>query len=96
MSSPSQNPALTTPVVAPLPAEVPGDMRMARRLWSFLLASAVSLIPFTVFGMYLVPIAAAADGNVAEIGGLRGLGGLAALTGIFAHGFLRNQRWSAL
>jgi predicted MFS family arabinose efflux permease len=52
---------------------------MARRLWPFLLASTVSLIPFTVFGMYLVPIAAAADGTVAEIGGLRGLGGLAAL-----------------
>ncbi|GAA0609306.1 MFS transporter [Kribbella sandramycini] len=52
---------------------------MVKRLWPFLVASAVSLIPFTVFGMYLVPIAAAADGNVAEIGGLRGLGGLAAL-----------------
>ena len=52
---------------------------MARRLWPFLVASTVSLIPFTVFGMYLVPIAAAADGTVAEIGGLRGLGGLAAL-----------------
>jgi predicted MFS family arabinose efflux permease len=52
---------------------------MAKRLWPFLLASMVSLIPFTVFGMYLVPIAAAADGTVAEIGGLRGLGGLAAL-----------------
>ena len=39
----------------------------------------MSLIPFTVFGMYLVPIAAAAGGDVAEIGGLRGLGGLAAL-----------------
>ncbi|TDU91308.1 putative MFS family arabinose efflux permease [Kribbella voronezhensis] len=59
--------------------EVPGDWRMAKRLWPFLLASTVSLIPFTVFGMYLVPIAAAADGKVAEIGGLRGLGGLAAL-----------------
>jgi predicted MFS family arabinose efflux permease len=58
---------------------VPGDWRMAKRLWPFLLASTVSLIPFTVFGMYLVPIAAAAGGNVAEIGGLRGLGGLAAL-----------------
>ncbi len=58
---------------------VPGDLQMAKRLWPFLLASAVSLIPFTVFGMYLVPIAAAADGSVAEIGGLRGLGGLAAL-----------------
>ncbi|MDX6259377.1 MAG: transporter, family, inner rane transport protein, partial [Kribbellaceae bacterium] len=52
---------------------------MAKRLWPFLLASTVSLIPFTVLGMYLVPIAAAADGSVAEIGGLRGLGGLAAL-----------------
>ncbi|MEU8221845.1 MFS transporter [Kribbella sp. NPDC048915] len=60
-------------------AEVPGDLRMARRLWPFLLASTVSLIPFTVFGMYLVPIADAAGGSVAEIGGLRGLGGLAAL-----------------
>ncbi|MFI5714020.1 MFS transporter [Kribbella sp. NPDC051620] len=59
--------------------EVPGDWRMAKRLWPFLLASTVSLIPFTVFGLYLVPIAAAADGSVAEIGGLRGLGGLAAL-----------------
>lgn len=60
-------------------AEVPGDLRMARRLWPFLLASTVSLIPFTVFGMYLVPISDAAGGSVAEIGGLRGLGGLAAL-----------------
>lgn len=58
---------------------MPGDWRMVKRLWPFLLASTVSLIPFTVFGMYLVPIAAAADGSVAEIGGLRGLGGLAAL-----------------
>lgn len=62
-----------------VPAEVPGDLRMARRLWPFLLASTVSLIPFTVFGMYLVPISEAAGGSVAEIGGLRGLGGLAAL-----------------
>lgn len=64
---------------APATTEVPGDLQMAKRLWPFLLASTVSLIPFTVFGMYLVPIAAAADGTVAEIGGLRGLGGLAAL-----------------
>ncbi|HZX07057.1 MFS transporter [Kribbella sp.] len=62
-----------------LTAEVPGDIRMAKRLWPFLLASTVSLIPFTVFGLYLVPISAAAGGSVAEIGGLRGLGGLAAL-----------------
>jgi hypothetical protein len=76
MSSPSQNPAITTPAV---PTDVPGDLWMVRRLWPFLVASAVSLIPFTVFGMYLVPIAGAAGGDVAEIGGLRGLGGLAAL-----------------
>ncbi|WP_432941379.1 MFS transporter [Kribbella sp. CA-253562] len=63
---------------------MPGDLAMARRLWPFLLASTVSLIPFTVFGMYLVPIADAADGSVAEIGGLRGLGGLAALVVGFA------------
>ena len=65
-------------------ADVPGDWRMVKRLWPFLLAATVSLIPFTVFGMYLVPIAAAAGGNVAEIGGLRGLGGLAALIVGFA------------
>jgi predicted MFS family arabinose efflux permease len=70
---------VSNPTLEVSAAAVPGDLRMARRLWPFLLASTVSLIPFTVFGMYLVPIAAAAGGNVAEIGGLRGLGGLAAL-----------------
>lgn len=89
MSTDSRNPAVPTPALAaPLTGraaqEVPGDLRMVRRLWPFLLASTVSLIPFTVFGMYLVPIAAAADGTVAEIGGLRGLGGLAALIVGFA------------
>lgn len=64
---------MTTTTEVRSTGEVPGDWRMAKRLWPFLLASAVSLIPFTVFGMYLVPIAAAADGSVAEIGGLRGL-----------------------
>ena len=44
---------------------------MARRLWPFLLASAVSLIPFTVFGMYLVPIAGTAGGSVALLFALR-------------------------
>ncbi|MFE0098725.1 MFS transporter [Streptomyces sp. NPDC059009] len=58
---------------------LPGDLRMARALWPVLLASAVGLLPFTVFSTYLVPIAAAADSGVASMGGLRGLGGLAAL-----------------
>ncbi|MFB6726421.1 MFS transporter [Kribbella sp. NPDC056345] len=92
MNTPPQGSLPAAPVLSPgggaLPSrpidEVPSDWRMARRLWPFLLASTVSLIPFTVFGMYLVPIAAAADGNVAEIGGLRGLGGLAALVVGFA------------
>ncbi|MFI6833159.1 MFS transporter [Kribbella sp. NPDC050241] len=79
MSSPSQNPAITARVIGGRSADVPADLWMVRRLWPFLVASAVSLIPFTVFGMYLVPIAAAAGGDVAEVGGLRGLGGLAAL-----------------
>lgn len=62
---------------------VPGDLRMVRRLWPFLVASAVSLLPFTVFATFLVPIAEAAGGSVAAVGGLRGLGGLSALlTGV--------------
>ncbi|MEV5981156.1 MFS transporter [Streptomyces sp. NPDC052114] len=63
------------------PAEepLPGDLRMARALWPVLLASAVGLLPFTVFSTYLVPIADEAGSGVAAMGGLRGLGGLAAL-----------------
>ncbi|WP_367126010.1 MFS transporter [Streptomyces phytohabitans] len=57
----------------------PGDLRMARALWPVLLASAVGLLPFTVFSTYLVPIADGAGSGVAAMGGLRGLGGLAAL-----------------
>ncbi|MCP9956858.1 MFS transporter [Streptomyces sudanensis] len=52
---------------------------MARALWPVLLASAVGLLPFTVFSTYLVPIADEAGSSVAAMGGLRGLGGLAAL-----------------
>lgn len=58
---------------------LPGDLRMARALWPVLLASVVSLLPFTVFSTYLVPIADDAGSSVAAMGGLRGLGGLAAL-----------------
>lgn len=58
---------------------VPGDLAMTRALWPLLLASAVGLLPFTVFSTYLVPIADAAGRDVATVGGLRGLGGVAAL-----------------
>ncbi|WP_374984517.1 MFS transporter [Streptomyces fradiae] len=58
---------------------VPGDWRMTRLLWPFMLASAVGLVPFTIYSTFLVPIARTADGSVAALGQLRGLGGLAAL-----------------
>ncbi|MDN3295415.1 MFS transporter [Streptomyces ficellus] len=59
--------------------EVPGDWKMTRLLWPFMLASAVGLVPFTIYSTFLVPIAHAADGGIAALGQLRGLGGLAAL-----------------
>ncbi|QKW11297.1 MFS transporter [Streptomyces sp. NA04227] len=52
---------------------------MARALGPVLVASAVSLLPFTIFSTYLVPIADEAGSSVAAMGGLRGLGGLSAL-----------------
>ncbi|WP_448319938.1 MFS transporter [Streptomyces sp. CO7] len=58
---------------------VPGDWGMTRLLWPFMIASAVGLVPFTIYSTFLVPIAHAADGGVAALGQLRGLGGLAAL-----------------
>ncbi|MDO0939117.1 MFS transporter [Streptomyces sp. DG2A-72] len=58
---------------------LPSDLRMARTLWPVLLASAVGLLPFTIFSTYLVPISDEAGSSVAAMGGLRGLGGLAAL-----------------
>ncbi|MET9348505.1 MFS transporter [Streptomyces termitum] len=60
-------------------AAVPGDLAMVRVLWPFMLASAVGLVPFTVYSTFLVPLAEASGGGVAALGQLRGLGGLAAL-----------------
>lgn len=59
--------------------QLPGDLKMTRTLWPLLLASAVGLLPFTIFSTYLVPIADESGSSVAAMGGLRGLGGLAAL-----------------
>ncbi|UGY92302.1 MFS transporter [Streptomyces gobiensis] len=58
---------------------IPGDLRMTRTLWPLLLASAVGLLPFTIYSTFLVPIAESADSSNAAMGQLRGLGGLAAL-----------------
>ncbi|KAA6220103.1 MFS transporter [Streptomyces filamentosus] len=52
---------------------------MTRVLWPFMLASAVGLVPFTVYSTFLVPMAEFSGGGVAALGQLRGLGGLAAL-----------------
>lgn len=59
--------------------ELPGDLRMVATLWPVLLASAVGLVPFTVFSTFLVPIAGDSGASVATVGSMRGLGGLAAL-----------------
>ncbi|SDC41193.1 Predicted arabinose efflux permease, MFS family [Actinokineospora iranica] len=60
-------------------AALPGDLSMARALWPVLAASAAGLLPYTVFSTFLVPIADAAGAGIAQMGGLRGLGGLASL-----------------
>ncbi|WP_246213024.1 MFS transporter [Streptomyces abyssomicinicus] len=77
---------------------LPGDLRMSRTLWPVLLASMVSLLPFTVFSTYLVPIAREADTGVAAMGGLRGLGGIAALlvgTGLAPFMDRVRREWAA-
>ncbi|MFE9396588.1 MFS transporter [Streptomyces flavidovirens] len=80
MSSETKNPAANAEAsAAPGADAVPGDLRMTRTLWPFMLASAVGLVPFTIFSTFLVPIADASDSGVAAMGQLRGLGGLAAL-----------------
>ncbi|WP_199034635.1 MFS transporter [Glycomyces salinus] len=55
------------------------EARLWGELWPLLLASAVSLFPFTVYSTFLVPIARAAEADVAAVGALRGLGGICAL-----------------
>ncbi|GAA1852796.1 MFS transporter [Myceligenerans crystallogenes] len=62
---------------------LPGERQIIAAVWPALLASAVGLLPFTVFSTYLVPISDAAGGAYAEIGSLRGLAGIGAvLTGV--------------
>ena len=60
------------------------DGRILARIWPLLFAAALGLVPFTVFSNFLVEIAGDAGTDVAHVGALRGLGGLAAL----AVGFL--------
>jgi predicted MFS family arabinose efflux permease len=57
----------------------PSEARLWADLWPLLLASVVSLLPFTVYSTFLVPISAGADIDVAAVGALRGLGGVTSL-----------------
>ncbi|GAA2274675.1 hypothetical protein GCM10009853_030820 [Glycomyces scopariae] len=59
--------------------EAPSEARLWADLWPLLLASAVGLLPFTVYATFLVPISRDAGADVAAVGALRGLGGIAAL-----------------
>lgn len=67
------------PVTRPHQEAALSERRLWTDLWPLLVASAVSLFPFTVYSTFLVPIAASAGGDVAAVGALRGLGGIASL-----------------
>lgn len=58
---------------------VAGDAELALRLAPLLLAAALGLVPFTVLSTFLVDIAHGVGSDPVAIGGLRGLGGLAAI-----------------
>lgn len=57
----------------------PGDLALARTLWVLLLAQFLSSLPVTATGIFLPAIAADLGRDVALVGGLRSLGGVAAL-----------------
>jgi predicted MFS family arabinose efflux permease len=61
------------------PDALPSERRIIAAVWPTLLASAVGLLPFTVFSTYLVQIADDAGDGFAEVGSLRGLGGIGAV-----------------
>ncbi|MEU5153906.1 MFS transporter [Glycomyces sp. NPDC021274] len=70
---------MTTLHQAPRQEAAPSEARLWAELWPLLLASAVSLLPFTVYSTFLVPISEGAGGDVAAVGALRGLGGITSL-----------------
>ncbi|TQL67633.1 putative MFS family arabinose efflux permease [Nocardioides albertanoniae] len=58
---------------------LPSERKIIATVWPTLLASAVGLLPFTVFSTFLVAIAEAAGDGEAAVGSLRGLGGIGAV-----------------
>lgn len=55
------------------------DRAILKSIWLLVGAAILSLFPFTIFSTFLVPIADISGHTSAEIGALRGLGGVAAL-----------------
>ncbi|MFI9489618.1 MFS transporter [Promicromonospora sp. NPDC052451] len=75
---------MTAPAASRPPARRPTpDHRIVRAIWPAMLAGTVSLLPFTVYSTFLVPISETVRADAAAVGALRGLGGVAALlTGV--------------
>lgn len=70
------------------------DHVIVRTLWPVLLAAVIGLFPFTVYSTFLVPISEASGQDVAVVGALRGVGGIAAVAvGVAIAPLL--ARWSA-
>src|ERR671933_292273 len=63
---------------SPLPARI-GDLALGRGIWLLLLAQFLSTLPASATGIFLPAMAADLRADVAVVGGLRGLGGAAAL-----------------
>lgn len=61
------------------PESLPSEIQVVRAVWPTLVASAVGLLPFTVFTTFLVDIAGDVDGSDALVGSLRGLAGIGAV-----------------
>lgn len=68
-----------TTVDSPTTEVLPSERQIIAAVWPTLLASAVGLLPFTVFSTYLVSIAGSAASTEAAVGSLRGLGGIGAV-----------------
>lgn len=82
------------PVNSEYEARPAPDALIIRTLWPVLLAAVIGLFPFTVYSTFLVPISEAAGQELAVVGVLRGLGGVAALiVGVALAPLI--ARWSA-
>lgn len=79
MSDASTNDTDSARAVADPAEALPSERRIVVAVWPTLIASAVGLLPFTVFSTYLVAIADAVGDSDAAVGALRGLGGIGAV-----------------